>query len=165
MWSILLDLILLIIAGTTVIFAIKRGLVKTVINACSLILSAVLSLFICPIFKSHFEFSGEHSEVATYFVVFIISWLIVKIVATLLDKIISALPIIRTINSFGGFIIGVLLGVFRISLYCIAVGGIIAIGEKIGLEFVENISINDTYILKYFYEYNPIYLLINFIMK
>ncbi len=164
MWPIMLDLLLVVIAGTTVFFAVKRGLVKTVINAFSLVLSAVLSLFLSPFFKSYINFSGEHGDVANYFVVFLISWIIVKIASILLDKIISSLPIIRTINSLGGFIIGVVLGVLRISLYCIAVGSIIAFGDNIGIEFLKDVSIDDTVLLKYIYEYNPIYLLVNLIM-
>lgn len=165
MWSIILDLILLLIAGSTIYFATKRGLVRTVINALSLILSALLSVFISPIFKNYISFSGEHGEVATYFIIFVISWIIVKIASSLLDKIISALPIIRTMNSLGGLILGILLGIFRISLYCIAVVALLTIGEKYGLSFVENFSIEDTVIVKYFYEYNPIYILLQFIMK
>lgn len=165
MVEIILDLILLLIAGITVYFGIKNGLVKTVINACSLILAAVLSLFACPIFKEYFRFAGEHSEVATYLVVFIISWIVVKIVALLLDTVISALPIISSINTLGGFVLGALLGIFRISIYCIAVGGLISIGDKLGIEFLKDVSIENTYLLKYVYEYNPIYILINFILK
>ncbi len=162
---IVFDLILLLIVGLTVFSALKNGLVKTVINAFSLILTAILSLLISPIFKSTFDFSHEHGEVATYFVVFIISWIIVKIATILLDKIISALPIIRTINKLGGLVIGVLLGIFRVSVYCIAVGGILALASKFGVEFLSGVSIDDTYILKYFYEYNPLYLLINLVLK
>ncbi len=165
MWSIILDVLLLLIAVITVYLSVKRGLVKTVIDACTLILSVVVSFSISPIFKSYFEFPGEHGQVATYFIIFIISWVLVKIAALLLDKIISALPIIRTINKFGGFLLGILMGIFRISLYCIAVGGIIAIGQKLGWEFVNEISIADTVLMKYFYEYNPIYLLVGFILK
>ena len=163
--NIILDLILLLIVGLTIFSALKKGLVKTVINAFSLILSAVLSLFISPIFKRTFDFAHEHGEVATYFIVFIISWIIVKIVTSLLDKIISALPVIRTINKLGGFFIGVLLGIFRVSVYCIAVGGILALASKFGVEFLKEVSIEDTYILKYFYEYNPLYLLVNLVLK
>ena len=162
---IVLDLILLLIVGLTIFSAAKRGLVKTVINAFSLILTAILSLFVSPIFKNTFDFAHEHGEVATYFVVFIISWIIVKIATSLLDKIISALPVIRTINKLGGFLIGVLLGVFRVSIYCIAVGGILALASKFDVEFLKGVSIGDTYILKYFYEYNPLYLLINLVLK
>jgi uncharacterized membrane protein required for colicin V production len=165
MWPIILDVLLLLIAIITVYLSVKRGLVKTVIDACTLILSVAVSFFISPIFKSYFEFSGEHGHVATYFIIFIISWIIVKIAAMLLDKIISALPIIRTMNKFGGFLLGILLGIFRISLYCIAIGGIIAIGQKLGWQFVKDISIEDTILMKYFYEYNPIYLLVDYILK
>jgi uncharacterized membrane protein required for colicin V production len=165
MWSIILDLLLLFIAGSTVYFAFKRGMVRTVINALSLILSAILSLILSPVLKEYFVFPGEHSEAATYFVVFLISWIIVKIASIILDKIISALPIINTVNKAGGLIIGVLLGIFRISLYCIAVGAIISIGIRFQVEFVNDISIQDTHLFKYVYEYNPLYCLVNLILK
>jgi hypothetical protein len=68
-------------------------------------------------------------------------------------------------NTLGGFVLGTLLGVFRVSLYSIGVGGILEIGSKLGIEFLNNISISDTVLLKYFYEYNPIYVFINFLLK
>lgn len=163
--AVLLDLVLLLIVGITVFRAIKKGLVKTVVDACSLIISAVLAIVFSPVFKDMLNFKGEHSVAATYLVIFIISWIIVKIVSILLDKIISALPIIRTVNTLGGFVLGTLLAIFRVSLYCISVGGILALGEKYGIEFLNKVSLNDTILLKYFYEYNPIYILINFILK
>jgi uncharacterized membrane protein required for colicin V production len=163
--TLVLDLILLLIAGITILNAIKKGLVKTVIDACSLILSAVLSILVAPFFKDVFNFTGENSVVATYLIIFIVVWIVIKIVASILDKIIKSLPVIKTVNTLGGFILGVLLGIFRVSVYCIAVGGIIEIAHKLNVDFFKNVFISDTFLLKYFYEYNPIYILINLLMN
>ena len=161
----ILDVVLLIIAGATIFTSAKNGLVKTVINALSLILAAVLSLFICPIVKNVVNVSTEKEQVLVYFIVFLVAWIAIKIIAVLLDKVISSLPIISSINTLGGVILGVLLCVFRISVYCIIVGAVLVIGQKLDLTLVENISLNDTVLLKYFYEYNPIYLLLKLLVK
>ena len=163
--SIVLDLILLLIVVITILGSLKKGLVKTVIDSLSLILSSILAIIIAPAFKETFGFVGEYSKSATYIIIFLVSWVAVKIASILLDKIISSIPLIKTVNKLGGLILGILLGIFRVSVYCMIVGGVLAIGYKLNVQFIQGISIDDTFLLKYIYEFNPINILVNLFLK
>ncbi len=163
--SIILDIAILIVIGLTIFTAIKKGLVNMVISSVALVISAVLSLILTPVFKDQFNNWGENREIAAYFIVFVISWVAIKIICYVLDKFIQKIPFIRSINTVGGLVLGVLLAIFRISILCITVGSILSITEKLGLDFLNFISVEDTVLFKYFYEYNPIYMLIKLLFK
>ena len=161
--SIVLDLIILLVIGITIFMAMKNGFVKTVLNSMSFIIAAILSIFIAPAFSNVFRVAGENSAVSTYLIVFIVLWLIIRVITILLNKVISKIPILRTANKIAGLILGIVLALFRVFALCTCIDGVLKIGELLKISFLSGISVEKTILFEFFSNINLVKILVELI--
>lgn len=99
------------------------------------------------------------SCILAFLAVFVAVWVLMVAFGFLLDKVFRA-PGLSTVNRAGGVVIGVICGIFRLwaaSQVIIFLGTALA-----GIPFVaEQFSIENSCILKFFYYFNPIQLLLS----
>ncbi len=86
-------------------------------------------------------------------VVFVISQILLSLLAGILDKIFR-LPILKTFNKGFGAILGVILALIRVCLFCFAASIIIQIGSLLGNDFFESLSVEKTVLFEFFSKIN-----------
>ena len=117
-----LDVILLVLLTLSVLGGWKSGLVRSVFGWVALIVGIVLaSHFYHPLSESVFGrlFQPGVASVLSFIVIFAVVVVIVGILATWLDKLVTA-SILNWINKLGGAVFGLLTG-------CIFLGALLAI--------------------------------------
>ncbi len=87
------------------------------------------------------------ATVIAVIILYILSQIAVSICGKMLDKV-ANLPIIRTFNKLGGVIIGVVLAVFRVFLFCFLMRMLIEVGTLSGNEFLSSFDTESTLLFK-----------------
>ncbi len=80
-------------------------------------------------------------------ILYIITQIAVSICGRMLDKV-ANLPILRTFNKLGGVIVGVVLAVFRVFLFCFLMRMLIQVGTMAGNEFLSSFDTEGTLLFK-----------------
>ena len=117
-----LDIILLVLLVLSVLGGWKSGLVRSVFGWVALILGIVLaSHFYRPLSETAFShlFQPGVASVLSFIVIFAVVVVIVGILATWLDRLVTA-SMLNWVNKFGGAVFGLLTG-------CIFLGALLAI--------------------------------------
>lgn len=91
--------------------------------------------------------------VAAIVLLFFGSMILLKIVAYVLDKI-CKLPVLKTANKLLGLLLGILLALVRIYLFCIIVKLLLPYGQALDIEVLTKINPGNTLLFKLFYDIN-----------
>lgn len=83
------------------------------------------------------------SSVISVIVLFIATQAALLVAKHFVEKL-NDLPVLRTCDKVLGIILGVILGIFRVLLFCFAAHVVIEIGEFVGNEFLSSFDINKT---------------------
>lgn len=82
-------------------------------------------------------------------VLFVGTQVILSILAFLLDKI-ARLPVLRTFNKLGGIIVGVVLALIRVCLFCFIMGILIENRDFLASDFITNLKPENTLLFRLF---------------
>lgn len=93
-------------------------------------------------------------------ILFFGSLLILKIVAFVLDKV-CKLPVLKTANKLLGLLLGIILAIVRVYLFCFIIKMIIPYGHTFDIGLLTALNPENTLLFKLFYNFN----LFNFLLK
>ncbi len=88
------------------------------------------------------------AKVVAVIILFIGTQIILSILSIVLNNI-AKLPILRSCNKFLGILLGVVLAVFRVFLFCFAMSLLIENADYLGAEFLKDINPDNTLIFAY----------------
>ena len=97
------------------------------------------------------------ATLVAWFVIFLIAKLLLKLVRKFLNSLIKSLPIVGSLNRLLGFIVG---GIKGILIVC-AVIAVIALIPAAGL----NAFFNETVIVRWLYNSNPLHVILGWIIQ
>ncbi len=98
-----------------------RGLVMTVYSLVRFILLLILAVLLVPILRPVIPAEVLVPEGAAFVLAFILAFVLLGIVAHLL-KIVDHIPVLRTVNKLGGFLVGAVFGVIAVWLALFVIG-------------------------------------------
>ena len=118
----IIDVILILSAVLCIIIYTHKGFVKSVFGLCKYGISLLLSYLLAPlvgnvIYENYEMESVFISNAMAYILVFFASLLSISLVALLLDKVCD-LPILKQLNKFMGFVLGVLCAAINLVAFC-----------------------------------------------
>ena len=154
--SILVDIVILLIAGSTVFLAGKRGFISTVVHALGSLI-ALLAVF-C--------FTGVISELLSMtplvdllsptgvkavamVAIFLLVLLLLKACGKALTKFVKKFSFVRKANALLGLLLGFVLALVRILLFCAAINLISAAAQLGQLDFLV-VKPEDTVLYRFF---------------
>ena len=91
------------------------------------------------------------AKIIAIIVIFILSLILIAIVARMLD-LVAKLPIIRGANKLLGILLGAVLALFRVCLFCFVMGILIRHADFLGSEFLAGLDASKTLLFKFFSE-------------
>lgn len=119
MWLDIIAVVLIVAAG---LIGMKRGLMLTILDVCSMAISIILSImFAAPVSKVIMSMGVTDKFQAlaiAFLVVFVVSWIGLVILRGLV-KIIQRLPVIRQLNGLGGLLVGLAGGVLVVCIFAV----------------------------------------------
>jgi len=91
--------------------------------------------------------------IAAVLLLFFGSIILLKVTSYILDRIFK-LPVLRTANKLLGLLLGIILAVVRIYLFCVLVKFLIPYGQALSVNALSNINPDNTLLFKLFYDFN-----------
>ena len=91
------------------------------------------------------------TKIIAIIVLFILSLILIAIVARVLN-LVAKLPIIRTANKLLGVLLGAVLALLRVTLFCFVMGILIRHADFLGSDFLAGLDVNKTVLFKFFGE-------------
>lgn len=150
MWLDIIAVVLIVVAG---LIGMKRGLMLTILDVCSLAISIILSImFAAPVSKVIMAMGVADKFQAlaiAFLVVFIATWIGLVILRGLV-KIIQRLPIIRQLNGLGGLLVGLAGGVLVVCVFAVFLHTFGT--QETVASLVE--TVEKSVVMKYFYDKN-----------
>lgn len=144
--NIAIDILLCLLGIFTVIKYTARGFVRSVFGALKFSLSIAVAYIFTPII---FAFQGLTETIVAYLLVFAASYVILSVIAMIIDKIFK-LPILKTANKLLGFLLGIVCAYMILSVIVSLLSLLIAISSEqlfgqTAKEFCES-----TYVYRFF---------------
>lgn len=150
MW---LDIIAVLLIFLFAVIGMRRGLMLTILDVCSLAISIIVSvMFAGPVSKLIMSMGVEdkfQSLAIAFIVVFVVSWIGLYILKALV-KILQKLPIIRQLDGLGGLLVGLAGGVLVVCVFAVFLH---TFGSQ---ETVASLlrTVDESVVMKFFYEKN-----------
>ena len=145
--SIAIDVILALLALFIIVQYTVRGFVKSVFGALKLVLSALLTYVFTPML---FDLSDPKSAAVAYLLVFSASYVILAIIAFIVDKLFK-LPILNTLNRFLGFLLGLLCA--YVTLACTVLSIVLSFSAQELFGMTAEQIYESTYIYRFFNDF------------
>ena len=101
------------------------------------------------------------ATVLAFFTVFIVAYIILKLLALVLD-VIAKLPVLKQLNTALGVVIGVVLALVRTYTFCALIGYLLPYAASYDVRILEKIDVSKTFIFEFFASNN---LLIEYLNK
>ena len=159
MWLDIIAVVLIVAAG---LIGMKRGLMLTILDVCSLAIAIIVSvMFSTPVSKLILSMGIEDKFQAlaiAFLVIFVITW-IALFVIKMLVRIIQKLPIIKQLNGVGGLLVGLAGGVLIVCVFAVFLHSFGT--QETVASLVE--AVEKSVIMKFFYEKNFIDLVMKMI--
>lgn len=150
MWLDIIAVVLIVAAG---LIGMKRGLMLTILDVCSMAISIILSImFAAPVSKVIMSMGVTDKFQAlaiAFLVVFVVSWIGLVILRGLV-KIIQRLPVIRQLNGLGGLLVGLAGGVLVVCIFAVFLHTFGT--QETVASLVE--TVEKSVVMKYFYDKN-----------
>lgn len=147
--SIAIDVILALLALFIIVQYTVRGFVKSVFGALKLVLSALLTYVFTPML---FDLSDPKSAAVAYLLVFSASYVILAIIAFIVDKLFK-LPILNTLNRFLGFLLGLLCAYVTLSVACTVLSIVLSFSAQELFGMTAEQIYESTYIYRFFNDF------------
>ena len=141
--SILVDIVILLIAGSTIFLAGKRGFISTVVHALGSLIALLAVFFFTGVFAELLSMtplvdllSPTGVKAISMVAIFFLVLLLLKACGKALTKFVKKLPFVRKANTLLGLLLGFVLALVRILLFCAAVNLISAAAQHGQLDFL-----------------------------
>ncbi|MDL2286949.1 CvpA family protein [Eubacteriales bacterium OttesenSCG-928-G02] len=229
--SALLDIIIVVIIGLTIFFAVKNGFVKTVLSGASFLIAVIIAFsFVSPLKAAFMEtklaesvketvnetladmisedkddydpnelkelpeffemleiFGIDKAEmekkwdswrdsnteklrndlveyisepiinvvvtIVAFLVLFLGSLILLKIVTYILDRVLM-LPALKQANKLLGLVVGIVLALVKVYLFCAVINLLLPFGESMDWAFIKSIKVEDTILFNWFTDFN-----------
>ncbi len=122
-------------------------------------LSGILSENIAPLreFRDNYSWAPTIILIGSYIVVFIVAWLILRIILGIVNKALNDTKALKVINKILGLVFGVLSGMILVELYAWGLYGVACISEPVAQWAIADGQLNvegNTTIIKWLLELN-----------
>ncbi len=151
--SIVFDIALVALLLLTVIKHARLGLACSILDAGRIIIAIVAAVALCYPVGAIFLGLGvpsAFSGILGFIIVFIVALLVSKLIVALLSKI--KIPVITKVDKLLGFLLGLVLGVFMMSVATTAVYGIIELVASLDTGSDVMSIYSESYVFKFIYD-------------
>ncbi len=154
--NILVDIVILLLAGVTIFLAGKRGFVATAVNAASSLIALIMVFFFTgPVsnllaetpLKDLLQTAGL--KAVSIVLIFLASLLLLRLCAKLLTSLVEKFPFVKQANTLLGVALGFLLAFVRVLIFCAAVNLVSSAATVLQFDFL-TVNADDTALYRLF---------------
>ena len=154
--NILVDIVILLIAGSTIFLAGKRGFISTAVNAASSLIALIAvfcftglvsGLLAMTPLKELLPAAGI--KAVSMILIFVLTVLLLKVCGKSLTALVKKIPFVRKANALLGLLFGFLLAFVRILFVCAAVSFFSSAAGFLGIDFL-TVNADETVLYRLF---------------
>lgn len=154
--NILVDIAILFIAGATVFLAGKRGFIATAVNAMSSLIALIMVFCFTGLVSGLLAMTPLQDllhtagiKAVSMVLIFVLSILLLRMCGKFLTSMVKKLPFVRKANTLLGLLLGFVLALVRILLFCAAVNLVSSAASLLQIDFL-TVNADDTVLYRLF---------------